>query len=135
MQPTRDTNRKTSKYFGSLLAFGDGNFDLNAFFKAYIITVFVSLRIFNANIPAPSVRDIDTNYAFPGWLPRGDRTILSTVPVTEVLGCSEILVVSRLSPAIFADLAIRGFASSFVMLASNALPGFFLVSLRSIHPP
>ena len=62
-------------------------------------------------------------------------TMLGTDPDIVVLGCSGIRAVSSFISAILADLAIRAFASSFVMLASNALPIFFLVCLRSIHPP
>ena len=47
--------------------------------------------------------------------------ILSTVPGRMTLGCSRILAVSRFSSAIFADLAMRGFAISFVTLARIAL--------------
>jgi hypothetical protein len=50
-----------------------------------------------------------------------------------VLGCSEIRAVSRFSSAILADLAMRGFAISFLTLARVALPGF-LPFLFSILP-
>jgi hypothetical protein len=49
------------------------------------------------------------------------------------LGCSEIRPVSRLSSAILADLAIRGFAISFRTLARVAFPGSFLAFLCSTH--
>jgi len=50
------------------------------------------------------------------------------------LGCSGILVVSRFSSAILADLAMRGFAISFVTLVRVALSGSFLAFLcRSMH--
>jgi hypothetical protein len=42
------------------------------------------------------------------------------------LGCSEIRAVSSFSSAIFADLAMRGFAISFLTLAHVAAPGSFL---------
>ncbi len=60
--------------------------------------------------------------------------ILSTVPGMVVLGCSGIRAVSRFSSAILADLAMRGFAISFLTLARVALPGFlaFLVFLCSM---
>ena len=47
--------------------------------------------------------------------------ILSTVPGIVVLGCSGIREVSKFSSAILADLAMRGFAISFVTLARVAL--------------
>ena len=60
--------------------------------------------------------------------------ILSTVPATVVLGCSEIRTVFRLISFILADLAIRGFAISFSTLALVALPDSFLRFLFGIHP-
>jgi len=49
--------------------------------------------------------------------------ILSTVPGMVVLGCSGIRAVSCFSSAILADLAMRGFAISFVTLARVASSG------------
>jgi len=46
-----------------------------------------------------------------------------------VLGCSRMRVVSRFSSAILADLAMRGFAISFLTLARVALPDFVLTFL------
>jgi hypothetical protein len=48
--------------------------------------------------------------------------ILSTLPGMVALGCSEIRVVSKFSSAILADLAMRGFAISFLTLARVAFP-------------
>ena len=64
--------------------------------------------------------------------------ILSTVPGIVVLGCSRIREVSRFSAAILPDLAMRGFAISFLTLARVDSLGFFLAFLaflRSICPP
>ena len=55
--------------------------------------------------------------------------ILSTVPVMTAVGCSGVRVVSRFTSAIFADLAMRGFAISFKMLARAASSGSFLALL------
>ena len=60
--------------------------------------------------------------------------ILSTVPGIVMLGCSEIRAVSKFSSAIFADLAMRGFAISLLTLIRVALPVFFLVFLCIMHP-
>jgi hypothetical protein len=60
--------------------------------------------------------------------------ILSTVPGIVTLGCSGIREVSKFSSAIFADLAMRGFAISRLTLASDALPVFFLAFLCIMHP-
>jgi len=59
--------------------------------------------------------------------------ILSTVPGMVALGCSRIRAVSRFRSATLADLAMRGFAISFVTLARVAVSDSFLVLLRSIH--
>jgi len=59
--------------------------------------------------------------------------ILSTVPGMLMLD-SETRAVSRFSSAILADLAMRGFAISFLTLARIALRGSFLLSLCSMHP-
>ena len=61
--------------------------------------------------------------------------IFSTVPGIVALGCSEIRAVSKLSSAILADLAMRGFAISFLTLARVGVSVFFLIFLCSIHPP
>ena len=53
--------------------------------------------------------------------------ILSTVPGTVVLGCSGIRAVSRFSSAILADLAMRGFAISFLTSARVVSASSFLV--------
>ena len=53
--------------------------------------------------------------------------ILSTVPGMVVLGCSGIRPVSRFSSVILADLAIRGFAISFLTLACVARSDFVLL--------
>jgi hypothetical protein len=58
--------------------------------------------------------------------------ILSTVPGMETLGCSEIRAVSKFSSAILADLAMRGFAISFLTLARIAVPDSCLVLLCSM---
>lgn len=52
--------------------------------------------------------------------------ILSTVPGIEVLGCSGIRVISKFSSAIRADLAMRGFAISFLTRARVELSGSLL---------
>ena len=52
--------------------------------------------------------------------------IFSTVPGRMVLGCSRVRVVSRFSSVILADVAMLGFAISFLTLACVALPGLFL---------
>ena len=59
--------------------------------------------------------------------------ILSTTPDMIVLGRSGIRTVSRFSSAILADLAMRGFAISFVMLAYVTLSGSFVPFLCSIR--
>ena len=59
--------------------------------------------------------------------------ILSTVPGIEVLGCSGIRVISKFSSAIRADLAMRGFAISFLTLACVAVSGSFLCFLCGIE--
>jgi hypothetical protein len=59
--------------------------------------------------------------------------ILSTVPDIVVLGCSGILAVSRFSSAILADLAMRGFANSFLTLAYVARPDFVLPFFCGMH--
>ena len=58
--------------------------------------------------------------AFSGWLVCGDGIILFTIPGIVVLSCSGIREVFRFTSAIFADLAMRGFAISFVTLARVA---------------
>jgi hypothetical protein len=60
--------------------------------------------------------------------------ILSTVPGMLALGCSGIRAESRVSSAICADLAMRGFAISFLTLARVALSSSFLVFLCSMRP-
>ena len=65
--------------------------------------------------------------ASSGWLRREDWMILSTVPGMVVLGCSLVRAVSRFSSAIPADLAMRGFAISFLALANVARPDFVLL--------
>jgi hypothetical protein len=52
-----------------------------------------------------------------------------TVPGMVVLGCSRFRAVSRFSSAILADLAMRGFAISFVTSARVAVLGSFLFLL------
>ena len=59
--------------------------------------------------------------------------ILSTVPDIMVLGCSGIRAVSRFISATLADLAMRGFAISFVTLARVAVSDCLLVLLCNIH--
>jgi len=59
--------------------------------------------------------------------------IFSTVPGMVTLGCSEIRAVSRFSSDILADLAMRGFAISFMTLARVALLDSFLRFLCRIH--
>jgi hypothetical protein len=49
-------------------------------------------------------------------------------------GCSEIRAVSRFSSAILADLAMRGFAISFLTLARIALSDSFLAFLCDMDP-
>src|SRR6202022_4440043 len=75
--------------------------------------------------------------AFSGWLGRGDGIILSTVPGMVVLGCSGIRVVSKFSSAILADLALRGFAISFLTLARVALcdSSLFLLFNMKLYEP
>jgi hypothetical protein len=58
--------------------------------------------------------------------------ILSTVPGMVVLGCSGIREVSRFSSATLADLAMRGFAISFVTLTRVAVSDSLLVLLCNI---
>ncbi len=60
--------------------------------------------------------------------------ILSTVPGMVVLGRSGIRDVFRFNCMILADLAMRGFAISFLTVASVALPDFFLPLFCGIHP-
>ena len=59
--------------------------------------------------------------------------ILSTIPDKMVLGCSGIRVVSRFCSAILADLAMRGFAISFVTLARVMSSGAFLLFLYGMR--
>ena len=59
--------------------------------------------------------------------------ILSTVPGMVTLGCSGIRVASRFSSAIRADLAMRGLAISFVMLARVALISRFVALFMHHH--
>jgi hypothetical protein len=85
----------------------------------------------------PIVIAVNPNLCPFCWLERGDGMILLTVPGMVVLGCSRMRVVSRFSSAILADLAMRGFAISFLTLARVALPVFvltFLAFLRGIFP-
>ena len=56
----------------------------------------------------------------------GDGMIFLTVPGMVVLGCSIFRPVSRFSSAILADLAVRGFAISFLPLARVPVFGSFL---------
>jgi len=56
----------------------------------------------------------------------------STVPGRVVLGCPEIREASRFSSVIPADLAMRGFAISFLTLACVELPNSFLSYLRNM---
>jgi hypothetical protein len=70
---------------------------------------------------------------FSRWLARGDGMILSTIPGTVVLGCSGALAVSRFSAVILADLAMRGFAISFLTLAYVA-PDLVLPFFCGMNP-
>ena len=60
--------------------------------------------------------------------------ILSTVPDMVRLGFSGIRAVSRFSSAILADLAMRGFAISFLTLARVAWPDSLLACLCTMDP-
>ena len=60
--------------------------------------------------------------------------ILSTVPGMVVLGCSGIRALSKFSSVILADLAMRGFAISFLTLARVTLTCSFLRFLCTTHP-
>ena len=53
--------------------------------------------------------------------------ILSAVPGMVVLGSSRVRAVSRFSSEILADLAMRGFAISFLTLACVARPDLVLL--------
>ena len=57
-----------------------------------------------------------------------------TVPGMVILGCSGIRVRSKFSSAIFADLAMRGFAISCLTLACVAMADCFFVILCAIRP-
>lgn len=70
--------------------------------------------------------------AFSGLLGFEEGIILPTVPDNVVLGCSGIRVVSAFSSAIFADLAMRGFAISNLTLERVALSSSFVPFLCSI---
>ena len=59
--------------------------------------------------------------------------ILSTVQRMVILGCLGIRVVSRVSSIILADLAMRGFAISFLTLARVASPRSFFRFLCRMH--
>lgn len=59
--------------------------------------------------------------------------ILSTVPDMVALGCSGIRALSRFSAATFADLAMRGFAISFLTLARVAVSTSLSVLLFNIR--
>ena len=71
--------------------------------------------------------------AFSGRFVRGDGIIFLTVPGMVVLGCAIFRAVSRFSSAILADLAMRGFAISFLTSARVAVLGSFLPFLCSMH--
>ena len=59
--------------------------------------------------------------------------ILSTLPGMVTLGCSGIRRVSSFSSAILADLAMRGFAISFLTLAYVARSDFVLLFFCGIY--
>ena len=59
--------------------------------------------------------------------------ILSTVPGIVTLESSAILEASRFRSAIRADLAMRGFANSFLTLARLARPDSSLACLCAMH--
>ena len=61
------------------------------------------------------------------------RDVLSTVQRMVKLGCLGIRVVSRISSIILADLAMRGFAISFLTLARVASPRSFFRFLCRMH--
>src|SRR5580693_1487766 len=69
--------------------------------------------------------------AFSGRFGRDGRIIFLTVPGIVVLGCSIFREVSRFSSAILADLAVRGFAISFVTSACVAFLGSLVPSYLS----
>jgi hypothetical protein len=60
--------------------------------------------------------------------------ILSTVPGMVTLGCSEIREVSRFSSAILADLAMLGFAISFLTLARVEFANYSSLSYAPCTP-
>jgi hypothetical protein len=107
--------------------------NVSALFELHIVIMFVSQDIFNTEIAILCVGPSTPIFASSGWLGRGDGMILSTVPGMMALGCSGIRAVSKFSSAIFADLATRGFAISFLTLACVALSGSFLLLLWSMH--
>jgi hypothetical protein len=59
--------------------------------------------------------------------------ILATVPGMVVLGCSRVRAVSRFSSVLLADLAMPGFAISFLTLAYVARPDFLLLFFCGMH--
>jgi hypothetical protein len=95
--------------------------------------VFVGQRIFDADISIRAGRPGDGNLSFSGRFVRGDGMIFLTVPGMVVLGCSIFRAVSRFSSATLADLAMRGFAISFLTSARVAVFGAFLPSLCGIQ--
>jgi hypothetical protein len=72
-------------------------------------------------------------YAFSGWPRVGGELIFSTVPGTVALAHSGIRAVSKFRSIILADLDMRGFAISVLMLSTVVMPGSFLLFFCGIH--
>jgi|HubBroStandDraft_4_1064222.scaffolds.fasta_scaffold57132_1 hypothetical protein len=92
-------------------------------FELYVIAMFVRQSTVNSEISISFIGSVNGNLRLSGWLVCRDGIILFTIPGIVVLGRSGIREVARFNSAIFADLAMRGFAISFATLARVALSG------------
>jgi hypothetical protein len=71
--------------------------------------------------------------AFSGCPRAEEEMICPTVPGTVVLAHSGICAVSRFRSIILADLDMRGFAISILMLSTVVVPDTILLFFRGIH--
>jgi hypothetical protein len=118
----------------TLFWFGcDGDLDVSTPFEPDIVAIFVSKRIFDAEIAGAPIGPINGNLSLFRVARTRRLIIFSTTPGMMVLGCSGVLAVSRSCSAILADLAIRGFAIPFLtparVAASVSFPLFLCVAL------
>ena len=93
---------------------------MSAFFELYVIAMFVRQSIFNSETSIALIGSVNSNLRLfrLARVRRRDYLIYNSGIV--VLGCFGIREVSRSNSAIFADLAMRGFAISIVTLARVA---------------